>query len=87
MANGAPDILRVALRAGYASHEAFSRAFRDQFGLTPGEVRARATLDGVRLIGPIRRDPDIPVRLPPPRFETPVPLNGTPACSKTLPLP
>jgi AraC family transcriptional regulator len=37
--NGAPYILDVALSVGYASHEAFSRAFRDHFGLTPIEVR------------------------------------------------
>jgi AraC family transcriptional regulator len=36
---GAPRILDVALSVGYASHEAFSRAFRDHFGLTPVEVR------------------------------------------------
>src|SRR5262249_33274689 len=35
LANGAPDILTVALDAGYGSHEAFTRAFREQFGLTP----------------------------------------------------
>jgi AraC family transcriptional regulator len=75
LANGAPDILRVALQTGYGSHEAFSRAFRDQFGLTPAEVRAKANLDGVDLIEPIRRDPDVPVRVPPPRFETPGPLT------------
>src|SRR3954470_12793987 len=33
LAKGAPDILSVALAAGYGSHEAFTRAFRDQFGL------------------------------------------------------
>src|SRR3974377_1255576 len=39
LAAGAPDILAVALDAGYASHEAFSRAFRDRFGLAPAEGR------------------------------------------------
>ena len=29
---GAPDILSVALDVGYGSHEAFTRAFREQFG-------------------------------------------------------
>src|SRR6185295_19406602 len=38
LADGAPDILQVALGAGYGSHEAFTRAFRDQFGLTPEEA-------------------------------------------------
>lgn len=36
---GAQDILKVALDAGYGSHEAFTRAFCDLFGLTPKQVR------------------------------------------------
>jgi AraC family transcriptional regulator len=40
LADGAPDILAVALDAGYGSHEAFTRGFRDQFGLPPEAVRA-----------------------------------------------
>src|SRR5262245_16837557 len=35
LAAGAPDILTVALDWGYGSHEAFSRAFRDHFEVTP----------------------------------------------------
>lgn len=31
LAAGAPDILDLALNTGYASHEAFTRAFREQF--------------------------------------------------------
>ena len=46
LAQGAPDILQVALDAGYGSHEAFTRAFRDCFGITPEDVRARRTLTG-----------------------------------------
>src|SRR5690606_28886374 len=38
LASGAPDILAVALEAGYGSHEAFTRAFHDQFGRTPEQV-------------------------------------------------
>ncbi len=45
IAGGAPDILQVALAIGYGSHEAFTRAFRDQFGLTPEEARAKRSLD------------------------------------------
>jgi AraC family transcriptional regulator len=41
LADGAPDILAVALQAGYGSHEAFTRALRDQFGLSPTDLRAR----------------------------------------------
>jgi AraC family transcriptional regulator len=74
LANGAPDILPLALQAGYGSHEAFSRAFRDQFGLNPTEVRARASLDGIPLLEPMRDDPKVAVHLAPPRIETPGPL-------------
>jgi AraC family transcriptional regulator len=74
LADGAPDILAVALQAGYNSHEAFARAFRDQFGLTPGELRARGRLDGIALVEPLREDPVVPVVLPPPRLVSLGPL-------------
>src|SRR5262249_16662272 len=38
LVDGAPDILAVALDTGYGSHEAFTRAFRQYFGLTPEEL-------------------------------------------------
>ena len=41
LAGGAPDILTLALDADYGSHEAFTRAFRDHFGVTPEAVRSR----------------------------------------------
>src|SRR5688572_33352286 len=69
LAAGAPDILAVALDAQYGSHEAFTRAFRDQFGLTPEQVRANGSVEGLRVIEPIRMD-ESPFRddMPPPRF-------------------
>ena len=36
---GAVDITQVALAAGYDSHAAFSKAFKQQFGLSPREFR------------------------------------------------
>ena len=51
LVDGAPDILSVALDAGYGSHEAFTRAFRDVLGLTPEEVRARRSLENLPLRG------------------------------------
>jgi len=54
LADGAPDILAVALDAGYGSHEAFTRAFRDQFGLTPEEARTRRSLANLAIVEAIR---------------------------------
>src|SRR3954451_2968586 len=48
LADGAPDILRVALDADYGSHEAFTRAFREHFGVTPEMVRSSAQLDTIQ---------------------------------------
>ena len=36
---GAVDITEVALAAGYDSHAAFSKAFKQQFGVRPSEFR------------------------------------------------
>jgi AraC family transcriptional regulator len=69
LVNGAPDILNVALDAGYGSHEAFTRAFRDQFGLTPDDVRRRRSLDTLELVEPLRMDSAEKVTLPPPVVE------------------
>lgn len=74
LAAGAPDILSVALDATYGSHEAFTRAFRDQFGLTPEQVRARGTTEALKLVEPIRMDAMLFVDLPPPRIVDVPPL-------------
>jgi len=52
--DGAPDILSVALDAGYGSHEAFTRAFRQHFGLTPEQARAQRPVTNLNLLEPIR---------------------------------
>ena len=36
---GAVDITQVALAAGYDTHAAFGRAFKQQYGLSPSEFR------------------------------------------------
>lgn len=51
---GAPGILEVALDAGYESHGAFSRAFRDLFGVTPETVRERRSLESLELVEALR---------------------------------
>jgi AraC family transcriptional regulator len=70
LAEGAPDILGVALDAGYGSHEAFSRAFREQFDLTPDELRRRRSLAALQLVEAIRMDPSEKTRLAPPTIES-----------------
>jgi AraC family transcriptional regulator len=70
LANGAPDILTLALEADYGSHEAFTRAFRDHFGVTPEAVRDAACADKLRLQEPIMMDSTRTETLPAPRFET-----------------
>ena len=74
LACGAPDILALALEADYGSHEAFTRAFRDHFGVTPEAVRASTRLDNLRLQEPIVMDSTALDHLKPPRFETSKPL-------------
>jgi AraC family transcriptional regulator len=68
LAAGAPDILSVALDAGYGSHEAFTRAFRDQFGVTPERVRAHGCVTTLKLVEPIKLDHLLAVKLAPPRM-------------------
>ena len=70
LSNGAPDILAVALDAGYGSHEAFTRAFRDQFGLTPEAIRAQGHLHNIELVEPIKMDETLIANFEPPRFES-----------------
>jgi AraC family transcriptional regulator len=74
LAAGAPDILALALDADYGSHEAFTRAFRDHFGMTPEAVRAAMCLDHLALQEPIPMDSTRTDNLPAPRFETGTPL-------------
>jgi AraC family transcriptional regulator len=68
LSNGAQDILSVALEAGYGSHEAFTRAFRDAFGVTPETIRAQGHLEKIELVGPIKIDETLIIKLEPPRF-------------------
>lgn len=59
LADGAPDILSVALEAGYGSHEAFTRAFAAAFGMTPEQVRQRKSVSGLELQEAIRLTPPL----------------------------
>ena len=74
LASGAPDILTLALDADYGSHEAFTRAFRDHFGVTPEAVRGAKRIDHIKLQEPILMDSTLSDNLQAPRFETSKPL-------------
>lgn len=69
--NGASDILTVALEAGYGSHEAFTRAFRQHFALTPEQFRTRGGEAASLLQEPMQMNPPMTAStLTPPRIVT-----------------
>jgi AraC family transcriptional regulator len=74
LAQGAQDILGIAFDAGYGSHEAFTRAFRDHFSLTPEQVRSQAHLNNTQLVEAIVMSATPTAELTPPRFETKKPM-------------
>jgi AraC family transcriptional regulator len=47
---GAVDITEVALAAGYDSHAAFSKAFKQQFSLSPSEFRQLGCMAATQLL-------------------------------------
>lgn len=67
LAAGAPDILGLALDSGYASHEAFTRAFRQHFGLTPEAVRQLQSTKGLKMVDALPANIGL-VTIAPPRF-------------------
>jgi AraC family transcriptional regulator len=69
LAGGATNILSVALDAGYGSHEAFTRAFREQFGLTPEAVREEGDLHSIKPLEPMKMEETVRTSAPPVRFE------------------
>jgi AraC family transcriptional regulator len=71
LSNGARDILSVALNSGYNSHEAFTRAFRDEFGVTPEALRAQGDCQSIPLVEPIRIQDELRIEL-----ELPHIVNG-----------
>jgi AraC family transcriptional regulator len=74
LADGAPDILDLALASGYGSHEAFSRAFHNQFGRTPESVRRDKSTEGLSMMKPIHRLQDASAEVHPPRIVTGSPM-------------
>lgn len=70
LAAGAPDILSLAIECGYGSHEAFSRAFRDHFGITPDSARSLRDLSSLQLMEPLLMTTDMTTPLPAPRLDS-----------------
>lgn len=69
LAGTGDDIASIALDAGYGSHEAFSRAFREAFDMAPSALRACGDLTRLTLAEPPKMEAYMPEYLPPPRFE------------------
>jgi len=76
LAGGAPDILAVALDTGYGSHEAFTRAFREQFGRTPESVRDSRSIAGLEMIAPLELKTRAVGSLAPPRIVDAEPVRA-----------
>jgi len=75
LVDGEASILAVALDHGYGSHGAFTRAFRDEFGVTPEAFRRNPAQYALSLTEPVQMDKSKLIDLDPPRFE-----NGERLC-------
>jgi AraC family transcriptional regulator len=69
LALGVPDILGLALDIGYGSHEAFTRAFREHFGVTPETVRDARSIGNLELLEPLTMDQPLTPKLADPTIE------------------
>ncbi len=70
LAAGERDILNLALSLGYGSHEAFTRAFKAHFRMTPEQVRDEGHTENLELTEPILVDKTGATILSEPRYET-----------------
>ncbi len=68
LASGKNDILDLALSLGYSSHEAFSRAFKDLFGVTPESVRRQGDVENLPLLPAQKTGLGLAVNLPEPEI-------------------
>ena len=68
LADDVPDILSVALEFGYASHEAFTRAFKEQFGVTPENVKRNRSTSSLALVPPLKLPEGTSLKLNDPEF-------------------
>ena len=59
IADGEATIICIAVDAGYASHEAFTRAFAAYFGVLPSTVRAARSVSNLTLMEPLEMKKDM----------------------------
>lgn len=69
LATGHEDILSLAIENGYSSHEAFTRAFKDEFAVTPERVRTNGLSPNLVLTEPLIMKSSTLPNLNPPRIE------------------
>jgi AraC family transcriptional regulator len=74
LALGVPDILGLALDIGYGSHEAFTRAFREHFGVTPEAVRDARTTTQLGITEPLIMHTPLTPKLAAPLIEDRAPI-------------
>ena len=70
LVHGEAEILAAALDAGYASHEAFTSAFRAEFGVPPSALRGAADLRALALTDPPRLETTMTDDLKAPEVKT-----------------
>ncbi len=63
------SILQIALRVGYESHAAFTRAFTGEFGVSPSDFREEGTDTQLDLLHPVLWSATGNVAIPTPRIE------------------
>ncbi|MDU8946271.1 AraC family transcriptional regulator [Ovoidimarina sediminis] len=61
-------ILSIAIKSGYASHEAFTRAFATYFGVLPSSARDGRSISTLCLMEPLKMDNDMIVNVPKPEI-------------------
>jgi AraC family transcriptional regulator len=70
LTSGRANILDVALAAGFETHEAFTRAFKKELGVTPEAVRAARSTKDLMLTHAHRQIESRLIELAPPRQDT-----------------
>jgi len=69
LVGGRATVLSIALDAGYASPEAFTRAFRAEFGLSPSALRKRGWANDLILTLPLQPRSEMPSLFDTPKID------------------